>query len=159
MPLDVHVLCNSHLFVYGFALWLILNNRVQWSDSMRLPRIGHLKSLIVSSRVSRKPCSLSGWTTTKGPNYLGTNTDTPDVTWIVKERFPYLLCDWIGDRFMEILAFPAIARRFWHSLVKASVYNAGDVGLIPGLGRSPGEGNGNPFRDYCLENPMDRGDW
>ena len=36
---------------------------------------------------------------------------------------------------------------------KASVYNAGDLGLIPGLGRSPGEGNGNPFWDYCLENP------
>ena len=39
---------------------------------------------------------------------------------------------------------------------KASVYNAGDPGLIPGLGRSPGEGNGNPLQDYCLENPMDR---
>ena len=42
---------------------------------------------------------------------------------------------------------------------KASVYNAGDLGLIPGLGRSPGEGNGNPLQDYCLENPMDRGAW
>ena len=42
---------------------------------------------------------------------------------------------------------------------KASVYNAGDLGLIPGLGRSPGEGNGNPLQDYCLENPMERGAW
>ena len=42
---------------------------------------------------------------------------------------------------------------------KASVYNVGDQGSIPGLGRSPGEGNGNPFQDYCLENPMDRGAW
>ena len=40
---------------------------------------------------------------------------------------------------------------------KASVYNVGDPGSIPGLGRSPGEGNGNPLQDYCLENPMDRG--
>ena len=40
---------------------------------------------------------------------------------------------------------------------KASVYNAGNPGLIPGLGRSPGEGNGNPLQYYCLENPMDRG--
>ena len=40
---------------------------------------------------------------------------------------------------------------------KVSVYNAGDPGLIPGLGRSPGKGNGNPLQDYCLENPMDRG--
>ena len=40
---------------------------------------------------------------------------------------------------------------------KASVYNAGDPGSIPGLGRSPGEGNGNLLQDYCLEYPMDRG--
>ena len=34
-----------------------------------------------------------------------------------------------------------------------------DAGLIPGLGRSPGEGNGNPLQYFCLENPMDRGAW
>ena len=38
---------------------------------------------------------------------------------------------------------------------KASVYNSGDSGLIPGLERSLGEGNGNPLKYYCLENPMD----
>ena len=37
--------------------------------------------------------------------------------------------------------------------------NAGDMGLIPGLGRSPGEGNGNPLEYSCLEQPMDRGAW
>ena len=42
---------------------------------------------------------------------------------------------------------------------KASVYNAGDPGSIPGLGRSPGEGNGNPLQYSCLENPMDKGGW
>ena len=42
---------------------------------------------------------------------------------------------------------------------KGSVYNAGDPGLIPGLGRFPGEGNGNPLQDYCLENSMGRGAW
>ena len=42
---------------------------------------------------------------------------------------------------------------------KASVYNAGDPGSSPGLGRSPGEGNGNPLQYYCLENPRDRGAW
>ena len=40
---------------------------------------------------------------------------------------------------------------------KASIYNAGDLGSIPGSGRSPGEGNGNPLQHSCLENPMDRG--
>ena len=42
---------------------------------------------------------------------------------------------------------------------KVSVYNAGDLGLIPGSGRFPGEGNGNPLQYSCLENPMDGGAW
>ena len=42
---------------------------------------------------------------------------------------------------------------------KESVHNAGDPGLIPGLGRSPGEGNGSPLQYFCLENSMDRGAW
>ena len=42
------------------------------------------------------------------------------------------------------------------SVSKASVYNLGELGSIPGSGRSPGEGNGNPLQYYCLENPMDR---
>ena len=41
------------------------------------------------------------------------------------------------------------------SEVKASTCNAGDLGLTPGSGRSPGEGNGNPLKYSCLENPMD----
>ena len=44
-------------------------------------------------------------------------------------------------------------------MVKASAYNAGDLGSIPELGRSPGEGNGNPLQYSCLENSMDRGGW
>ena len=42
---------------------------------------------------------------------------------------------------------------------KVSDYNAGDPGLIPGLGRSSGEGNGNPLQYTCLENSMDGGAW
>ena len=47
-------------------------------------------------------------------------------------------------------------------VVKNPPANAGDVrdeGSIPGLGRSPGEGNDNPVQQSCLENPMDRGAW
>ena len=40
---------------------------------------------------------------------------------------------------------------------KESSFSAGDVGSIPGLGRFPGEGNGNPLQYSCLENPMDEG--
>ena len=42
---------------------------------------------------------------------------------------------------------------------KESACNAGDPGSVPGLGRSPGEGNGYPFQYSCLENFMDRGAW
>ena len=45
------------------------------------------------------------------------------------------------------------------SEVKAAACNAGDMGLIPGLGRSPGERNGNPLQYSRLENSMDRGAW
>ena len=47
-------------------------------------------------------------------------------------------------------------------MIKNQPVNAGDVrdsSSIPGLGRSPGEGNGNPLQCSCLENPMDRGAW
>ena len=45
------------------------------------------------------------------------------------------------------------------SVLKNLPANAGEVGSIPGLGRSPGEGNGNPLQYSCLGNPMDRGAW
>ena len=49
---------------------------------------------------------------------------------------------------------------FPHSSVgKESACSAGELGSIPGLGRYPGEGNGNPIQYSCLENPMDRGAW
>ena len=51
----------------------------------------------------------------------------------------------------DIFGFPG------DSAVKNLPANAGDVGLIPGLGRSPGEGNGNALQYSCLGNPMDRG--
>ena len=42
---------------------------------------------------------------------------------------------------------------------KESTCSSGDLGLIPGLGRSPGEGHGSPLQNSCLENSMDRGAW
>ena len=46
-----------------------------------------------------------------------------------------------------------------HSEVKASACSVGDPDSIPGWGRSPGEGNGNPLQYSCLENPMEGGAW
>ena len=45
------------------------------------------------------------------------------------------------------------------SVGKESTCSVGDLGLIPGLERSPGEGNGSPLQYSCLESPMDRGAW
>ena len=53
---------------------------------------------------------------------------------------------------------PCILHHKWFS-GKESTSQAGDAGLTPGLGRSPGEGNGNPPQYSCLENFMDRGLW
>ena len=52
-----------------------------------------------------------------------------------------------------VVGFPGGSER------KGSACKAGDLALIPGLGRSPGEGNGNPLQYSCLENSMDRGAW
>ena len=46
-----------------------------------------------------------------------------------------------------------------NSVGKESACSVGDLGLIPRLGRSPGEGNGNALQYSCLENPMDKGAW
>ena len=42
---------------------------------------------------------------------------------------------------------------------KEPACNVGDLDSVPGLGRSPGEGHGNPLQYFCLENPMDGGSW
>ena len=54
---------------------------------------------------------------------------------------------------MKLWSFPS------GSDSKESACNAEDPGSIPGSGRSPGEGNGNPLQYSCLENPVDRGAW
>ena len=74
------------------------------------------------------------------------------------------ICPWVGllDYVVTIFSF---LRYLYTVLVpggsdgKASAYNVGDLGSIPGLGRSPGEGKGNPLQYSCLENPMDGGTW
>ena len=55
----------------------------------------------------------------------------------------------------------ALSKLYWASLMSQTVKNLpakeGDMGLIPGSGRSPGEGNGNPLQYSCIENLLDRG--
>ena len=63
-----------------------------------------------------------------------------------------------AETFMSALQLKYSELPWWLS-GKESACNAGDPGSIPGLGRSPGEGNGNPLQCSCLENSMDRGAW
>ena len=77
----------------------------------------------------------------------------------VKVRSP-TWTSWEGPRLWAFGGSSHLAQDFPGGLVvRNQSARAGDEGLIPGWGRSPGEGNGNPLQHSCLENPMDRGAW
>ena len=70
-------------------------------------------------------------------------------------------CALFAFRWVAVTLMGTCKQVFWGfpggSEGKASACNAGDPGSIPGSGRSPGEGNGNPLQHSCLENTMERG--
>ena len=72
---------------------------------------------------------------------------------MIKFSKPIHFCYYCFDTYYLVRCFPG------GSEVKASACNAEDLGSIPGSGRSPGEGNGNPLQYSCLENPMGGGAW
>ena len=93
---------------------------------------------------------------------------------VVQFKIPYILNSYLflfaHQLYFFSLIFPKLLNVFDlkstnkpASLVAQMVKNlpasAGDKGSIPGLGRSPGEGNGNPLQYFCLENPTDGGAW
>ena len=84
-----------------------------------------------------------------------------DPCWKLLNIFRTLISSWVKRELQQL--FHRATKRNRASLVaqlvKTPPANAGDVGLIPGSGRSPGEGNGNPLQYSCLENPIDRGAW
>ena len=67
------------------------------------------------------------------------------------EQLAWYLIDSKAEQMLPII-FPG-------SSDHKTICNAGDLGSIPGSGRSPGEGNGNPLQYSCLKNPMNRGAW
>ena len=81
----------------------------------------------------------------------------------------FLTCIWISQESSKVVWYFHLFKTFpWFVVIhtvpgssagKESTCNAGDLGLNPGLGRCPGEGNGYPLQYSCLKNPMDRGDW
>ena len=67
----------------------------------------------------------------------------------------HILKFWVDVIFWRNTVWASLAAQ----MVKESACNAGEPAWIPGLGRCPGEVNGNPLQYSCLENPMDRGAW
>ena len=81
------------------------------------------------------------------------NTQWSIILNVKKGNFPF-------SAFIDICVSLFVhLRHHWCLAGKESACNAGDLGSIPGLGRSPGEGNGFRFQYSCLENSMDRGVW
>ena len=85
--------------------------------------------------------------------------------WPSYRLLPKRACNFLGSQIHSLLfvCLFVFKEHLFHfpggSDGKASVYNAGDLGSIPGSGIFPGEGNGNPLQYSCLENPMDGGAW
>ena len=72
-------------------------------------------------------------------------------------RVIILIC--VGMRILHVIKHDCVFKGADLSDSKESAYNAGDLGSIPGSGRLPGEVNGNPLQNSCLENPMDSEAW
>ena len=95
------------------------------------------------------------WTSILFSNKKGTNY------WYMQHHY---YTQWKTPDLKDYILYDSIYTTFGKSFPgssdgKASAYNTGDLGLIPGWGRSPGEGNDNPLQYSCLENPMDWGAW
>jgi len=82
------------------------------------------------------------------------------------DKSPHSFKESVSKVLQKNSCFELIYVTIWASLVTQMVKNlpavlraTGDQGSVPGLGRSPGEGNGNPLEYSCLENPIDRGAW
>ena len=116
----------------------------------------------------RNKCLLTSWL--QSPSAV--NLETKKIKSVIVSSISPSICHEVMGPHAMILVFwmlsfkPAFSLSsftFGTSLlaemVKGSAYNVGDLGLIPGLGRSPGEGNGNPLQYSCLENPMGGGTW
>ena len=101
------------------------------------------------------------WPRVSWTSYIGRQILYHCTTWEAKMNIPsnlsYKWRKWDLNRIIKFAIWS------WASLlaqkVKEPAWNAGDLGLIPGSGRSPGGGHGNPLQYSCLENPMDRGAW
>ena len=162
----------------SFHLWISQARILKWIA------IYFSKGSSWPSNQTHVSCLVSGFFTIEPPGKLSNSIDTIKMIWYVSSPRIFIKPNWgkiaILIRFEEKFGWCDISLikgknylredLFQTSLIpwwvldfpggsdgKASAYNAGDPGSIPGWGRSPGEGNGNPLQYSCLENPMDGG--
>ena len=142
------------------SLWLTLSSAILRTDS-EFPCLGTWPPTSGSPHPGTwSPPSGSPGTRTWTPTSRSPHGGTQSPSSIQNQKSHFLLWELTPSKKIRFLLRQKVHQDFpGGSDGKASVYNAGDLGSIPGLGRSPGEGNGNPLQYYCLENPMDRGPW
>ena len=127
----------------------LISFRIDWLDLLAVQDI--LKGLLQhhGSKAPVLQCS-AFFTVQLSHPYMTTGKTIVLTRWTFIGKVMSLLFNMLSKLVMTSLV---------DQTVKASAYNVGDLGSIPRLGRSPGEGNGNPLQYSCLENPTDGGAW
>ena len=136
--------CFPPIISWPSNLFLVLNTLV-WIKNLKFRIIKYYIVKIIKNILCLCPLFLTQ-TLLEAPKTLGVS----NVIRETKSIFGYV---------NEVIFEPYLRGFPGGSDSKASTCNAGDLGLIPGLGRSPEEGNGNPLQYSCLENSLDRGVW
>ena len=138
----------------------------------KIPNIPWVKVRLFSFPKFPTGTFMVGWHNQHGPRITLCTRHSPCQSYGGFQKVLHDLCDYSGHYlpFQQLQnnyrSFLSIYYRFrWrksfpcNSVSKESACSAGDPGSIPGLGRSPGEGNGDPLQYSCLENLKDRGAW
>ena len=166
---DCHLVCLIlYVVIYLAAIPYILHNRSWKSQSSKVGRARGLCTRVAGARSWLHYClgageSIKGWKESKSQWRFSFShrpilclSIYPSILFIYLWMYLYF---YISHPF-NLWPVPGIVLGFpGGSDGKESTCNAGDLGSIPRLGRSPGEGNGYPMQYSCLENSMDRGAW
>ena len=156
----------SGVFLLGFILHGTLCASWTWL-TISFSTLGKF-STIISSKFFWYPFLLFFWDPYN--SNVGAFDIVPEVSETIISSFHSFLFYSALQKLFPLLCLPAhcfvlLLQIFCYwflpdsSVSKQSACNAGDPGSIPGSGRFPGEGNGNPLQYSCLENPMDKGAW
>ena len=126
----------------------LISFRIDWFDLLTIQ--GTLKSLLQHHSSKASILCTAFFMVQLSHPYMTTGKTIALTRWTFIGKVMSLLFNMLSKLVMTSLV---------DQTVKASAYKVGDLGSIPRLGRSPGEGNGNPLQCYCLKNPMDGRAW